>query len=124
MICDNKSDKGAGPSDAPKKIHILVKGAIHEVVQKSDFLTFATTEPTEQQNAISGTAETAELQNVTSATTEPTELQNAARYWSCAVCQVRATSKAKHKKHLKGKKTSEKKAGFVWCERCSVSCRP
>ncbi|PUZ59722.1 hypothetical protein GQ55_4G065800 [Panicum hallii var. hallii] len=148
VIYDRKS--GAGPSDAPKKIRILVNGAIHEV-QKSIVLTSATNEPTELQNVIPGTTEPDELQNVSSATTEPTELQNVipgstvpdelqnvssatteptelqnvAKYWSYAVCQVvRATSKANHKKHLKGKKTSEKKGGFVWYECCSIRCRP
>jgi hypothetical protein len=134
VIYDCKS--GAGPSDAPKKICILVNGAIHEVVQKSIVLTSATNEPTELQNVIPGSTEPDELQNVSSATTEPTELQNVipgstvldelqnvssatteptelqnvAKYWSCAVCQVvRATSKANHKKHLKGEKHLKKK---------------
>ena len=58
----------------------------------------ATTEQTELQNAIPGTTEPDELQNVSSTTTEPTELQIAGKYWSCAVCQVRATGKANRKK--------------------------
>ncbi|OEL20293.1 hypothetical protein BAE44_0018688 [Dichanthelium oligosanthes] len=105
----NRNDSGAGPSDAPKKIRILVNGAIHEVVQKTDLLTFATTEPTELQNAISGTTEPAELQNVTFAITEATERQNAAKYWSCAFCQFNATSKNNLKKHRKGKKHLKRK---------------
>ena len=122
MVYDDNS--GAGPSDAPKKICILVNGAIYEVVHKSNVLisatneptelqkvipattkpdelqnvSFATTEQTELQNAIPGTTEPDELQNVSSTTTEPTELQIAGKYWSCAVCQVRATGKANRKK--------------------------
>ncbi|CAN6220580.1 unnamed protein product [Urochloa humidicola] len=144
VIGDDKSDKGTDPTDVLRTIHILVNGAIHEVVQKND-LTLASTEPVEPQKA----------------TTESTELQNAARCWSSAVCQVRGTSKGpkgKQKKHLTGKKHLKRKlamygvrdaasgAGpsdaykkihilvdgamhevvqqgdFVWCERCSVRC--
>ncbi|CAL5039692.1 unnamed protein product [Urochloa decumbens] len=108
VLGDDKSDKGTGPTDVLRTIHILVNGSIHEVVQKSD-LTLASTEPIEPQKAISGTTETAELQNVTSATTEPTELQSAARYWSRAICQVRKTSKGKQRKHLSGKKQLKRK---------------
>ncbi|CAL5048996.1 unnamed protein product [Urochloa decumbens] len=143
VIGDDKSDKGTGPTDALRTIHILVNGSIHEVVQKSD-LTLASTEPIEPQKAISGTTETAELQNETSATTESTELQNAARHWCLAVCQVRNTSKGKQRKHLSWKKHLKRKMAlygkkihilvdgamhevvqqgdFVWCEHCSVRC--
>ena len=96
MVYDDNS--GAGPSDAPKKICILVNGAIYEVVHKSNVLISATNEPTELQKVIPATTKPDELQNVSSTTTEPTELQIAGKYWSCAVCQVRATGKANRKK--------------------------
>ncbi|CAN6193909.1 unnamed protein product [Urochloa humidicola] len=62
VIGDDKSDKGTGPTDVLRTIHILVNGEIHEVVQKSD-LTLASTEPIEPQKA----------------TTEPTELKGKQR---------------------------------------------
>lgn len=47
-----------------------------------------------------------------SATTESTKIQNAARDWSCALCQVSATSESGLNQHLEGKKH---KAKLVQC---------
>ncbi|AQL05060.1 hypothetical protein ZEAMMB73_Zm00001d046827 [Zea mays] len=47
-----------------------------------------------------------------SATTESTKIQNAARDWSCALCQVSATSESGLNQHLQGKKH---KAKLVQC---------
>ncbi|CAD6210956.1 unnamed protein product [Miscanthus lutarioriparius] len=52
--------------------------------------------------------------DASSATTKPTKLQTAARDWSCALCQVSATSEAGLNQHLEGKKH---KAKLVQCER-------
>jgi len=46
--------------------------------------------------------------DASSATTKPTKLQTAARDWSCALCQVSATSEAGLNQHLEGKKHKAK----------------
>ena len=46
--------------------------------------------------------------DASSATTKPTKLQIAARDWSCALCQVSATSEAGLNQHLEGKKHKAK----------------
>ncbi|EER90134.1 uncharacterized protein LOC8058431 isoform X2 [Sorghum bicolor] len=63
-------------------------------------------------DASSATTKPTKLQNASSATTEPTKLQNAARDWSCALCQVSATSEAGLNQHIQGKKH---KAKLVQC---------
>lgn len=68
----------------------------------------ATTNPTKLQNASSATTELTKLRSASSATTEPTKLQTVARDWSCALCQVSATSEAGLNQHLEGKKHKAK----------------
>ena len=46
--------------------------------------------------------------DASSATTKPIKLQIAARDWSCALCQVSATSEAGLNQHLEGKKHKAK----------------
>ncbi|KAJ1260151.1 hypothetical protein BS78_10G210600 [Paspalum vaginatum] len=81
-----RNDNGAGPSDAQPKASGTKRKA----------------------DVIPATAKLVEPRNASSATTEPTEPQNAAGEWSCALCQVSATSEAGLNQHLEGKRHKAK----------------
>ncbi|TVU08344.1 hypothetical protein EJB05_41746, partial [Eragrostis curvula] len=109
------SEARGRPLPTAKPEHKLEPGENSEVLSsetkifgvKADVVA-ANTEPTlSLETEIFGVKRKAD---VIAATTQPTKLQKAAMDWSCALCQVRATSEASLNIHIEGKKHRAKLA--------------